>query len=81
MLLILNLVINTIRHELVKNKIKTIILWIAAALVVVASLFCTCEFIQNSIAGNFEDVGKYSDEVAKLILIYCVVALVFLFWN
>lgn len=72
---------NTIRHELVKNKIKTIILWTAAALVVIACLFFTYEFMQNSIAGSFEDIGKYRDEVAKLILIYCVVALAFLFWN
>jgi hypothetical protein len=72
---------NTIRHELVKNKIKTIILWTAAALVVVASLFSTYEFIQNSSTGNFEDIGKYRDEVAKMILIYCVIALAFLFWN
>ncbi|WP_206404799.1 hypothetical protein [Erwinia billingiae] len=64
-----------------KNKIKTVILWTAAALVVIASLFCTCEFIQNSFTGNFEDIGKYRDDVAKLTIIYCVVALVFLFWN
>ncbi|MCX0498248.1 hypothetical protein, partial [Erwinia billingiae] len=76
-----NLFMNTIRYELVKNKIKKIILLTAAALVVVASLFCTCEFIHNSITGNFEDAVKYRDEVAKLILIYCVVALAVLFWN